>query len=76
MSNSQHSTNHLYNSVIDRVIKSLTATFYDNNVPYEVLQEIKEIWKKKIEESGAVTDFEKEEPAHLDEEMNGNKRRR
>lgn len=62
MTMSQLSVMKLYNTVVDDVISSVRDCFLDDGVDEQVLQELKSLWKTKLQASGAM-DPPQPEPA-------------
>lgn len=54
MTLSQSSVIKLYNTVVDDVISSVRDCFLDDGVDEQVLQELKSLWKTKLQASGAM----------------------
>lgn len=59
---SQGSVQRLYTTVVDDVIAGVRDCFLDDGVDEQVLQELKQLWKTKLTDSGAM-DPPKPEPA-------------
>ncbi|KAJ8713414.1 hypothetical protein PYW07_013784 [Mythimna separata] len=62
MTMSQLSVMKLYNTVVDDVIAGVRDCFLDDGVDEQVLQELKQLWKTKLQASGAM-DPPQPEPA-------------
>ncbi|XP_061715251.1 transcription initiation factor IIA subunit 1 [Cydia pomonella] len=54
MTSSQLSVIKLYNTVVDDVIAGVRDCFLDDGVDEQVLQELKQLWKTKLTDSGAM----------------------
>lgn len=54
MTASQLSVIKLYNTVVDDVIAGVRDCFLDDGVDEQVLQELKQLWKNKLQASGAM----------------------
>ncbi|XP_075978752.1 transcription factor IIA L [Anticarsia gemmatalis] len=54
MTMSQLSVMKLYNTVVDDVIAGVRDCFLDDGVDEQVLQELKQLWKTKLQSSGAM----------------------
>ncbi|KAL4703300.1 hypothetical protein ACJJTC_015432, partial [Scirpophaga incertulas] len=63
MTMSQLSVLKLYNTVVDDVIAGVRDSFLDDGVDEQVLQELKQLWKNKLQASGAM------DPAHHETAM-------
>lgn len=47
-------TKHLYNGIIESVIKNVREPFYDEGLDDQVIQELRELWICKLKESGVL----------------------
>lgn len=54
MTMSQSTVIKLYNTVVDDVIAGVRDVFLDDGVDEQVLQELKQLWKSKLQASGAM----------------------